>query len=524
MLPSNLLRIRVSRGRIFPILAGSESELKLASRLVELYRTACEERAKKGEIAVMLQKIEEEQESSVDYRLVRGLALLLERRCAFAVKSDVDPLRARMAVFELASKRKISNQHQREEVIHEVARSMGVEASALESSMYADIDGELVLEGFSPLEPSLLLRYYNLSLIQTVLFKAMKLKFTASGNWKNIFRQIKRLGLMYTVEKIVEENGKDEYAITVDGPLSLFKMTDRYGVSLAKLLPQIVHSEEWSIQADILARNRGRVYALELHSSEVKGMVEYLPPEEFVEPSIYDSSLEEKFARSFELLNTGWKIKRESEPLVAGSNVLIPDFSFEKERVKVYLEIVGFWTEEYLRRKIEKLNSLSSDIDIIVAVDESLACSRLSRLKSKEVIYFSREVPTGVVLSHLKKREEERIEDEAKSIANEIRLTKDTVHLQEIADEYGVSLEATRRAISTKTLDGYSLFGDTLVSNRLLSELEKKLSVSDRLSHALKVLEEYSVDDPYALLEKLGYRVVWAGLDIDRSTIQKVSN
>jgi len=37
---------------------------------------------------------------------------------------------------------------------------------------------------------------------------------------------------------------------------------------------------------------------------------------------------------------------------------MIPDFSFEKEGMKAYLEVVGFWTENYLTRKIQKLDDI----------------------------------------------------------------------------------------------------------------------------------------------------------------------
>ena len=47
--------------------------------------------------------------------------------------------------------------------------------------------------------------------------------------------------------------------------------------------------------------------------------------------------------------------------------MLIPDFGFEKEGLKVYLEVVGFWTPDYLERKIRKLSSIAGVDMIIVA-------------------------------------------------------------------------------------------------------------------------------------------------------------
>src|SRR5665647_228770 len=73
----------------------------------------------------------------------------------------------------------------------------------------------------------------------------------------------------------------------------------------------------------------------------------------------YDSAVEESFASQFQAVKSGWTLKREPEPVPAGTQVIIPDFSFERAGVKVYLEIVGFWTEEYLLRKIEKLKQVA---------------------------------------------------------------------------------------------------------------------------------------------------------------------
>jgi predicted nuclease of restriction endonuclease-like RecB superfamily len=37
---------------------------------------------------------------------------------------------------------------------------------------------------------------------------------------------------------------------------------------------------------------------------------------------------------------------------------MTPDFSFEKDGMQAYLEVVGFWTEEYLAKNVQKLTKL----------------------------------------------------------------------------------------------------------------------------------------------------------------------
>ncbi len=53
--------------------------------------------------------------------------------------------------------------------------------------------------------------------------------------------------------------------------------------------------------------------------------------------------------------STDWQLAREPDPLIlSDGKAFIPDFVFEKYGVKVYLEIVGFWTEGLLKAKIRE--------------------------------------------------------------------------------------------------------------------------------------------------------------------------
>ncbi|MCP8303852.1 MAG: DUF790 family protein [archaeon] len=511
MLPSNLLRARVKQGRVYPIYAFlDENTLSLTERMVEAFRKGVGRR--KGELRERLKVFEDE---GFDYRLVRGLSKILERRCVFEVDAPIDPREARRTVFEEASRVKAVSMDEREKIIRSVATKLNTHPEALEKALYSDVEEELILGEFDPLEQDKLIKYYNLSLTQTLLFKSMRMEFTASGNWKNIFRAVKRLGLMYSVE----HNGRG-YTVSVDGPLSLFKMTDSYGTSLAKLLPQIIASESWKIRADVLGRKKSRIYTFELESGEVKDIVEDVIREDLLEQKLYDSTVEERFARSFHTHDSGWVLRREPEPLLAGRHVMIPDFSFEKRGVKVYLEIMGFWTQEYLERKISKLNSITN-LDMIVAVDESLACSKLQKLKGR-VIYYKKYVPIKPILDHLKRVEEAIIEREAEELKMErIRLKGDIVSLEELAQEYSVTVESARRTLQTTDFEGYRRIGDCYISDAKLTELDEKLSSLEKLSDVLATIEAYGIKNPYQILGALGYNIIWDGLDFEKSKIKK---
>jgi len=84
---------------------------------------------------------------------------------------------------------------------------------------------------------------------------------------------------------------------------------------------------------------------------------------------------------------------------------MIPDFLLERAGMKVYMEVAGYWTPEYLRRKLDQLRGVE-DVDMIVAADADHACQQLDSLGKKlDIIYFKGEVPLRPVLNHLNARE-----------------------------------------------------------------------------------------------------------------------
>jgi predicted nuclease of restriction endonuclease-like RecB superfamily len=536
MLPSNLLRVKISQGRIRPSYVGLDADhLALAERIAGIYRDGVGKR--KGELLERLKR--EENDEGYDYKLVRGLSTLLERRCIFEADSALDPVEARKVVFKEASRIRASSSSEREDVLRRVSAELSISYEALERSLYSDVENELILRDFKPLpDPGTLLRYYNLSVTQTLLFKSLRVEFSTSGNWKNIFRRVKWLGLIYSVERSIGDSGggggAQRYKVALDGPLSLFKMTERYGTSIAKLLPEITASDSWNIKAEILSRSRGgRIYNFEADSKELRDLILVSgrwdgsgEDERQPQVGLYDSTTEEKFARSFLSYGSGWTLRREPEPLVAGTHVLIPDFGFEKDGMKVYLEVVGFWTPDYLERKTAKLSSIAG-IDMIVAADENLACSKLERLRGKAlVIYYKKDVPIKPIIEHLREREDSIIRGQVEKLKGEpmlISLNGDVVSIEQIADQRGVAAGAIRIALQDFKPEGYVRISDRFfISKAKLDELAEKLRGVGMLADALKIIEASGVkEEGGKVLEALGYTSVWEGMDMDTVKITK---
>src|SRR5215210_7226535 len=270
MLTLQLLRVRTRNGAIFPLFCTKDEELELAKKIIQEFEHTWKNKERKAVLEDRIAAIEESDGGGGDYKLVRGFYALLERRCAFKSRDSnsdndgvtttissttttiptIDPPRIRKAVFEESSKRGFAlTELERREIAESVASRLSLSShDTVLKAMWSDLDDNLILDHFDSIEPEALVGWYNLSLMQTLLFNCTKLDFYISGglNWKRVLRSVKRLGLMYNLQQPQQQQQQENRIIicSLEGPLSLFKLTDRYGTSLAKLLPSIIFSSD----------------------------------------------------------------------------------------------------------------------------------------------------------------------------------------------------------------------------------------------------------------------------------------
>ncbi len=505
MLPQQLLRVRIRGSSLRPLWArGSGPELELARELIEAFGTG----KRLSEIHARVEELEEIYDlMGADYKLVRGLALILERESEFRrPETVIEPERARDAVFRLVNIRYggFVPMELRDRALDEAARELGISKVELEESLWADSDDHQVLASPPDLQPEELLRRYNLSLLQTALFRAVSMRVeTRAAGWevKDLLRRLRWLGLMYTAER---SDPGGELVLEISGPASVLKMTTRYGTSLAKLVPSIVSLSHWRIEATVI-RGR-RKLSLRVDSR----MRDLFPEPEAEEPS-YDSFLERRFASIAQA--GGWRVIREPEPLIAGRSVLIPDFLLQKGPVKVYVEVMGFWTPEYVERKLRKLSELREPILIVARRD--LLCSRAVDLpESKEVLYVEGGMDKVTLLRKLDEIEAREI---AEMRLRDVDLSGRVVDLRVMARERGMRLDQLKRVLST---ENYRLIGDYAVRLDVLNHLGKiRFPRRVRELKALLRDEDLPEDMAIPLASALGYRVVWHGLDEDEAEL-----
>ncbi len=516
MLPSQLLRARASRGRLRVLWAyGSGIELELARELISVFEECTGSTL--GDLHSRIEDVEKCYEVlSVDYKLVRGLATLLERRCKVARRATrVDPSKARSIVFALCTEASggfASTAEERRALIEAAAEKLGLTVEELEEALWCDRESEMLVEGFSKIGERELLREYNLALLQTALFRALRMSIeTKAPGWelKSLLRAVKRLGLMYSAEK---DGG---VKLLVDGPASLLKMTTRYGTALAKLVPHVVSMSSWVIRATVLRAERREPLLLVVSDSEKKLFPDFPPSE----PE-YDSAIEEKFASIMGGLG-GWCVRREEEAVLAGSSMILPDFCLTKGPLKAYVEIVGYWTPEYLSRKVRKL--AEAEAPILILADKQLACSRLGKLPHR-VVYYEDKIPASEVARWLSELEERAWGDISREIRRKLRELKPSepvVEVAELAERIGASPKQLERALREEPLEGYVLSGGLLIDRKLVAEASARLSGLRTFREASEALSKLGVRRKHHLevLKLAGFRVVWRGLDLDSAMV-----
>ncbi|RXK48339.1 DUF790 family protein [Halorientalis pallida] len=491
MLTKDLLRVSRAGGGYQPRLADADDE-SLAARVIGVYQGHVDQ--SRTALSDALTDLERE---AADFKLVRGFAKLLERAATFETRAPVDPRRAREAAFGAAAPAGVVTSEERDRALAAAADRLDCTLKGVETALYADRECEQVLvDPNVRWEPADLVAQYNLSLAQTALFDATEVRVRSSDP-KTVVSAVKRLRLMYEIRRT--DDGRE---VVVTGPDALFRATRRYGTRFARLLRTVAGTADWSLAATV--DDRGTERELVLTDADVS-----VPDAEPVTEMTFDSGVEADFATRFQSLDLDWELVREPEPLAAGAHVVIPDFAFEYEHAdfRVFFEIMGFWTPEYVAKKLDRLADLEA-VEMLVAVDDSLGVGEEIEAREHRAIPYSGTVRLKDVRVALRRYEDDLVADAAADLPDELVPDDDAVTLEDLADRHGVS----DSALEGKSFPAHELVGRTLVRPVVLEGLADEVETGMALSEAETVLEEFGIDDASAVLSRLGYRVEWEGL------------
>jgi predicted nuclease of restriction endonuclease-like RecB superfamily len=129
------------------------------------------------------------------------------------------------------------------------------------------------------------------------------------------------------------------------------------------------------------------------------------PVERGQPPQRYDSRIEERFARDFSKASLDWDLFRGPEPFESNGTLVFPDFAIIHRRdtsKRFLLEIVGFWTPEYLPEKLRRLRELTG-IPLILCINRELNCGAGELPERSQSVWFQKRIEPDEVLAVINK-------------------------------------------------------------------------------------------------------------------------
>jgi hypothetical protein len=357
---------------------------------------------KRGALDAALTELVGEQ---TDYLVYRGLGKLLQDRSTFEVASPIDPRELREKVFTLSAAHHPVPEHgdplhtfTRAAALAQVGLELKMRPEDVEEALYADLEEEQRLTESDPMAPEALLARYNVALAQAVLLRATKVTLTlAPGDAKRmrqLFRFIKFYRLMHTLSGSRQKG----YTVVLDGPMSLFQHTGKYGLQLAEFLPALLLCRGWSMVAELQWGKERKPATFTLTSED--GLVSHYP-----DKGVYVTDEERHFQERFAALESQWDLEREGELFdLGGEGVLVPDF-VARNRLdgrEALIEVLGFWRKGYLESRVELLRKHGPKNLLLLVSHRLRSTAEEQGELPGHVVFFKDVIPSKDVLAWLR--------------------------------------------------------------------------------------------------------------------------
>ena len=369
MLTSDLCIVDFSSGRAFPDRLTQTTHrhyAEYAERMLSIYRhgAGCLRRDLHRKIEAVFAN-----EPDCPMRRIRAFCKLLDEKSTYQTDAGGRAANLRLDMFSRAARfhplvtapdRLFENDEKT--IKTQLASELGAPWNEIEQALYADVIAFQRLEEFDGYpDAAALLSRYNVAQLQGCLYRAESMSVMATADFKTILRYAKLARLLHVIQRL----GASKYRIVFSGPASVLRQTRRYGVNFAKFLPALLACKGWKAEASVTTPWNTRA-KLELADSD--GFTSHLPP-----PEEFDSSLEEALVKKFGQKRLGWQLVREGEILHDHQKTFVPDFAFRHDDgTQVLMEIVGFWTPEYLANKRETLQRFSQHKILLALPEKSL--------------------------------------------------------------------------------------------------------------------------------------------------------
>jgi predicted nuclease of restriction endonuclease-like RecB superfamily len=380
MLPDRLLSYdRTDDDRILPRWLGARDEVWLRELAAEAAAAAGRPTGEVDERVVDV-VAPRARAHGAGRRVVEGVWFVERRRWKTCVDCPVPPERIRRVLFDLAAERSAV------EALVTASAELGLPENVLREKLFADRQHLRTLVAPSQLpSPADLAARYNLALVQSFAVRSAELVAVVREHARRVVGHAKLLGLMV----VCGEDAAGALSIQLSGPLALFHDTLKYGRALASWFPALVATTGWSLSSRVLLRRE--TLRLDLDGCAPVARTHTLP-------RAFDSKLEAALDRDLRRLASPWRVERESAVIRTERQLFYPDFALVSGVDRVLVELVGFWTPEYLAAKARMLDAArGSPVPLVMCVDERHG--RGSFKARPDVLFFDRRIDAAALIA-----------------------------------------------------------------------------------------------------------------------------
>ncbi|MGB0646951.1 MAG: DUF790 family protein [Bradymonadia bacterium] len=364
MLTADLIRCRVSKDGVLSLVGRSPKhrsrQLDLAAAMI---KTVTNNLGRSRD--EVLKAFDQITFAPNERKLVLGLRKVLMDECEFEQTNTLDPEALREQVWRLSAEqwRSLSPDavFDRMRVLHAAAVHFDVAVESIEQALFADLKSAHALVSWSNIGAERLVETYHDAQAQAVFLKAatvkLELKPHSAVELRRFFHLLKFRGLLFRVEA----RGDKRIHLVIDGPISLFNQTSRYGLKLATLVPRLVQFGDGVARAQ-LSWGKYRKKVLYEHR--------------FTHQKSGGRSGESGSNEALEKLvsgwcdDVGWRVEVVTGSLVeVAGQALVPDIKCTHldSNQFVYLELMGFWSRDAVWQRVELASRLKTPFVFLVS-------------------------------------------------------------------------------------------------------------------------------------------------------------
>ena len=280
-----------------------------------------------------------------------------------------------------------------------LAGLIGIKAENLSQQLYADLPPFQQVLKFRKITGEGLLHRYNCAQVQGLLLRSesitLKLPDSSAASMRQLLKYLRFNKLLAKIS--FDHKKRESLVMEIDGPLSLFLQTQKYGLNLANFFPAVLHQPEWELDATVRI-HKNRTYILQLDQScgirsHLRQFLAYVPEE--------IQKLSQQLAKKL----PDWILSTSNDfvPL-SGENICFPDYLLKHiSGKKVPLELFHNWHSAPLLNRLSQLD-VQKEAPLLIGINRSLLKNKDVANKLESSSYFSRfgflfrEVPTAAML------------------------------------------------------------------------------------------------------------------------------